>query len=94
MGNKQLSTTYSTIMEKKTMYISKDVELKVTYEFEQMPSQIEECHGFHEVGKLIYVEVTDVKLMISEDGLSVLSIMTEDQIKKVKNLIFQKHQNY
>lgn len=95
MANNQISTSYETIipMEKKTTYISKDVELKVSYEYEQMPSQIEECHGHHDVGRMMYVDVTDVKLMISDDGLSVLSIMTEEQIRKIINIIYEQHQN-
>lgn len=86
---------YGDIMKSKTTYIDDDIELKITYDFDQMESQIEECHGQHEVGKLVYIEITDVKLMIAdtESGLSVLALLSKKQIKTIENKILEQHQN-
>lgn len=86
---------YRDIMKSKTTYIDGDIELKITYDFEQMESQIEECHGQHEAGKMMYIELTDVKLMVadSEEGLSVLALLSKKQIKTIINNIQQQHQN-
>jgi hypothetical protein len=95
MINRKMLLKYADIMKKRVTYIDSNIELRVTYDFEQMESQIEECHGQHEVGRMIYIELTDVKLMIDdlEDGLSVLALLTKKQIKIIVNKIQEQHQN-
>lgn len=61
-------------------------ELLVGYDFEKNPSQIEEGHGFHETGLMIYTELKSVELIIAGIGIDVLDVLNEKQ----KEFITQK----
>jgi hypothetical protein len=96
MINKQIVLNYSKIVPMlKETYIDKNIELKITYDFEIGESQIEEGHGIHEVGRQVYVDLTDVKLMVDDvkDGLSVLTLLSKKQIRTIINTIHEQHQN-
>lgn len=68
-------------METKTEWIlDKDgYGIEVTYDHEVSGSQIEECHGFHEVGRLVYTELLSVKLYINEDETELLHLLNDEQ---------------
>lgn len=55
------------------------IEIMVGYEWEQSDSQIEEGHGYHEVGKLVYTELTSVEVIIKGHGIDILPVMTQRQ---------------
>lgn len=55
------------------------IELLVGYDYEESESQVEECHGYHEVGCLVYTELKSVELVIAGRGIDVLSSMTQKQ---------------
>jgi hypothetical protein len=61
-------------------------EIIVNYDADISPSQIEEGHGFHEVGNLIYTKLKEVQLVIGDKGTSLLPILDEKQ----KNIIISK----
>lgn len=53
--------------------------IDVTYYYEVSESQIEECHGYHDVGGLVYIELLSVKLYINEDAIELLPLLNDDQ---------------
>lgn len=53
--------------------------IDVTYDYEVSESQIEECHGYHDVGGLVYIELISVKLYINEDAIELLPLLNDDQ---------------
>lgn len=53
--------------------------IDVTYDYEVSESQIEECHGYHDVGGLVYIELLSVKLYINEDAIELLPLLNDDQ---------------
>lgn len=55
------------------------IEILVGYRYEQSESQIEECHGEHEVGLMIYTELTSVEVVIKGRGIDILPLMTDKQ---------------
>lgn len=59
------------------------IELLVGYDYEITPSQIEECHGLHDVGNLVYTELKSVELGIRDFSIDVLPQLSE----KAKNHI-------
>lgn len=54
-------------------------EIHVEYNYEISDSQIEEGHGFHEVGRLVYTELTSVKLLMEENALDLLPLLNDKQ---------------
>jgi len=68
-------------METKTEWIHdvNDIGIEVTYDYEVSESQIEECHGFHDVGGLVYTELLSVKLYINEDAIELLHLLNDEQ---------------
>lgn len=55
------------------------IELLVGYKYEQSASQLEEGHGLHEVGELIYTQLDSVEVVIKGRGIDILPQMTEKQ---------------
>lgn len=55
------------------------IEINVGYDYKKTPSQIEEGHGFHEVGNLIYTELKSVEVVISGVGIDILPSLNEKQ---------------
>lgn len=54
---------------------------------EQCPSQIEECHGFHEVGGGCIIELSSVEVVIAGVGINILPRLSKKQINKIVNQI-------
>jgi hypothetical protein len=44
------------------------LQLNITYKIERMPSQMEECHGQHEMGAYQQIEIQSVSIE-TEDGV-------------------------
>lgn len=72
-------------MKQNTECISDDngVEINVSYEYEISESQIEEGHGFNEVGCLVETELKVVELIIDGIGVDVLPYLNEIQKSKI-----------
>lgn len=62
------------------------IELIVAADVEQSSSQIQECHGYHDVGCLIDVTLKSVEIVIAGKGVEILDRLTESQ----KNIIESK----
>ena len=76
-------------MKKNTETLIDDngIEVQVSYLYEKSPSQIEECHGRHEVGNMVYTELIAVEVVIAGTSINILHMMDERQIQKIiKNL--------
>jgi len=63
------------------------IELTVGYDYEITPSQVEECHGLHDVGNFIYTELQTVELIINHIGIDVLPILTPMQKDYIISLL-------
>lgn len=61
-------------------------EILVGYEYETSESQIEEGHGFHEVGCMTYTVLSSVEVVIKGRGINILPFLTE----KEKSFIISK----
>lgn len=60
-----------------------DKTLIVEYNFEKSDSQIEECHGLHEIGQTIYTELRRViNVATGTDLLPRMAERTQKQIVK------------
>lgn len=55
------------------------IEILVGYRYEQSQGQLEECHGYHEVGALVYTELDSVEVVIKGKGIEILPQLTERQ---------------
>jgi len=76
------STKYKLLIMKSNAELICDdngIEILVGYEYEQSDSQIEEGHGLHEVGCLVYTELTSVEVVIKGRGIDILSRLTEKE---------------
>jgi hypothetical protein len=62
-------------------------EILVGYEYEQSPSQIEEGHGLHEVGYLVYTELKSVELVFKGRGIDIIPFIDERQKEYIINLL-------
>lgn len=63
------------------------IEILVGYDYEKSPSQTEECHGFHEVGNLVYTELKSVEVVIKGKGIDILPNMSEKQKTYIISLL-------
>lgn len=66
-----------------TLVDDNGIEVLVNYDYEQSESQIEEGHGFHEVGKMIYTELCSVEVIIAGEGSDILPILSPRQQKSI-----------
>lgn len=67
------------IKNSETICDQNGIEILVSYHHEQSPSQKEFCHGEHEVGLMIYTELTSVEVVIKGKGIDILPMMTDKQ---------------
>lgn len=51
-------------------------ELLVNYDFEKSESQVEEGHGRHEVGCMVYTELRSIELVVAGRGIQLLKHLT------------------
>jgi hypothetical protein len=59
------------------------IEIIVGGTIENSASQIEECHGYHEVGGGYHVTLTSVEIVISGKGIDILPQLSQKQINKI-----------
>lgn len=57
-------------------------------------SQIEECHGFHDVGGGCDITLTSVEIVIAGSGIDILSQLSKKQIEKIIGKIEVEDLNY
>jgi len=55
------------------------IEMLVTYVWEQEPSQIEECHGYHELGGGVLVDLLNVEVIIKGKSIDILPFLDKRQ---------------
>jgi hypothetical protein len=59
------------------------LELVVSYNIREEESQIEECHGFHEVGGGHEVELLSVEVVIAGKGIDILKQLNPKQEQRI-----------
>ena len=59
------------------------VELMVTYYYEKLSSQIEEGHGYHDVGGGHHVEINHVELIINNQSIELLPLLSQKQLETI-----------
>ena len=59
------------------------VELMVTYYYEKLSSQIEEGHGYHDVGGGHHVEISHVELIINKQSIELLPLLSQKQLDSI-----------
>lgn len=55
------------------------LEILVSYRYDKSPSQIENGHGDHEVGLMVYTELKSVEVIIAGRGIDLLPLLTEKE---------------
>lgn len=55
------------------------IEIIVGYLYDQSESQVEEGHGHHEVGLMVYTELRSVEVVISGIGVQILPQLSDKQ---------------
>lgn len=67
-------------MQRCTEILSGDLyDILVSYDYEISPPQIEEGHGFHNVGSLVDAELESVEIMVSGNNIEILHLMNKEQ---------------
>ena len=61
------------------------IEILVNYDYEESECQLEEGHGTHEVGCMIYTELKSVEVVISGIGIDILPSMNQLQKEAIVN---------
>ena len=62
------------------------LEILVTYRYEENPSQIEECHGYHEMGGGLSVELEMIEVAIKGgNSVDILPFLNEKQCTYITN---------
>jgi len=56
--------------------------------------QIEECHGFHDIGGGCDITLTSVEVVIAGNGVDILSQLSKKQINKIIDLVNEKEIEY
>jgi hypothetical protein len=59
------------------------IELSVTYYYEKLSPQIEEGHGYHDVGGGHHVEISHVELIIDNQAIQILPLLSQKQINSI-----------
>lgn len=59
------------------------IEILVSYEYEESESQIEEGHGIHEVGCMVYIELKSVEVVIKGIGIDIMPMMNQLQKESI-----------
>jgi hypothetical protein len=83
-----LSKFYQTIVDEA------GIEIIAAGSIEFQGSQIEECHGYHEVGGGHDITLTSVEVVIKGKGIDILPMMSEKQINKIIDQIEVEDLNY
>lgn len=65
------------------------IEITAQYTSEHVDSQIEEGHGYHEVGNYDHIELISVMVYIAKQGIDITDRLNEKQIAKIEKLIIQ-----
>lgn len=68
-----------------TLVDEQGIEILVAYSYDKSPSQVEEGHGLHEVGNMVYTELKSVEVVISGTGIDILPMMNEKQKQAIIN---------
>lgn len=68
------------------------IEILAGYDYELSPSQVEECHGEHEAGRLALIEPTSVEVIIAGSGIDLLPLMSQKQVHQLVTIINQNHE--
>jgi len=63
------------------------IEIAVGYLYEKSESQIEEGHGYHEVGNMVYTELEYVEVIIGGVGVDILHLLNEKQKESIIELL-------
>lgn len=70
-----------------TLCDSEGFEILVDRTVTRMPAQIEECHGYHDVGSEVEVEIHSIELVFVGRGIPLT--MDAEQDRKLKQLIIE-----
>ena len=73
-------------MEKNTITIC-GFDIIATYTSEHVDSQIEEGHGYHEVGNYDHIELIKLEVVIAKQEIDITDRLSEKQINKIEKLI-------
>lgn len=54
-------------------------KVEVDFDYEVSKSEQVECHGFHDVGSAISIDLNSVKLVIEGQGIDILPMLNKKQ---------------
>ena len=55
------------------------IEVIVGYEYDTSESQVEECHGLHDVGCTVFTQLKNVEVVIGGIGIDILPVLSKTQ---------------
>lgn len=63
------------------------IEVLVSFYYERQSAQIEEGHGFHDVGSCYDIDLLSVQVVIAGVGVDILRSLNKKQRNKITDLI-------
>jgi hypothetical protein len=69
-------------MNKSYVETLEGAELLVSYEYDEQPTRVEECHGYHYFDDSSIV-IKSVEVVISGIGIDITASLTEKQIRAI-----------
>jgi hypothetical protein len=72
-------------MEKNIITLIDDngIEMLATYRIEHTPSQIEEGHGYHDIGNTDGIELLSIEVVIAKVAFDILHLLNDKQVNKI-----------
>jgi len=63
------------------------IELLVNFDYGKTASQVEECHGLHELGRGVEFLINSVELVIAGKGIDIVKQLTLKQLQHLSSKI-------
>jgi hypothetical protein len=69
------------------MRLETTFEILISYKAQHIPSQIEEGHGYHELGNYTEIEVTKVEIVTEKDSIDITRYLPASVLNEITNSI-------
>jgi hypothetical protein len=63
------------------------LQLSISYKIERMPSQMEECHGYHEMGGYQQIEIQSVFIETEDGAIDIKKHLPLSVLDRIANTI-------
>jgi hypothetical protein len=69
------------------MKLETTFETVISYTIQHIPSQIEEGHGYHELGNYNEIEITKVEIVTEKDSIDITRYLPVSVLNEITNSI-------